>query len=41
MMYVLISNDWEDEWKIPAEQMGHMEEEEEQDKDEEELDEGH
>ena len=36
----LIFNDWEYEWKVPAEQMDHSKEEEEQDRDEEALDEG-
>jgi hypothetical protein len=30
----MISNDWDDEWKIPSEKMGYSEEEEEQDRDE-------
>jgi hypothetical protein len=36
----LISNDWEEEWKVPGEQMEHPDEEEEQDNEEEELTEG-
>jgi len=37
----LITNDWEDEWKILGEQTKHSNEEEELDNDKEALDEGH
>jgi hypothetical protein len=36
----LIANDWDEEWKLPTEEMGNPDEEEEQDNENEELDEG-
>jgi hypothetical protein len=37
----LITNDLEEEWKVPREQTEHLDEEEEKDNEEEELNEGH